>query len=82
MKKDTKKINTSIELSIAALASIKDIASIAAVKIINVKNLKALFLEFKNKKIAKGILKAIEAAVIFLLPAKPLMAITLNPSLG
>ena len=30
---------------------------------------------------AKGILKAIEAAVIFLFPANPFIAITLNPSL-
>ena len=35
-----------------------------------------------EKKSANGSLNAIDAAVIFLFPAKPFIEITLNPSLG
>ena len=69
-------------LKIAALASIKEIENIPDVKIRNEVILKKTFFEFKKKYMANGILKAIEAAVIFLLPANPFIAITLNPCSG
>ena len=71
-----------IELRIAARASISEIADTPANNVINIIILETSFLELKNKKIANGILNAIEAAVIFLLPANPFIAITLRPSLG
>ena len=69
-------------LKIAALASIKKIAKTPAVQIKNDIILKNSFFDLKKIYIAKGILNAIEAAVIFLLPANPLIAITLNPCSG
>ena len=81
-KKTTKKNKTIIELKIAALAWISDTAKRPARVIRKAINLKILYLEFIRKYIAKGILKAIEAAVIFLFPAKPLICITLSPSFG
>ena len=82
MQKHINSKKTRIVLRIAALASIKKIAKTPAVQIMNDMILKNSFFELKKIYIAKGILKAIEAAVIFLLPANPLIAITLNPCSG
>ena len=67
MQKHINSKKTIIVLRIAALASIKKIAKTPAVQIMNDIILKIIF-ELKKIYIAKGILKAIEAAVMFLLP--------------
>ena len=76
------KMKTIIVLNIAALASIKDMAETPANSVMKITTFEINLLDLIKRYIANGILKAIDAAVIFLLPAKPLIAITLNPSFG